>query len=277
MNDIFRAMDIKRFYQDDEYILEKRDEKVFLIKGEYEYELSYQPYGSCLNIKTPDRKWWTIYQAFSVGELCHAARTNDTIRMITGETYDIRGVFKLIMKALELKLDQMDIGYIEARCFMDILAEKGAVSEETAFDLYSVGMVNPNIMSHLIHSKKVQNTPDGRHYLRKAGAEMYGLTSAEPAEKDPGEPDFRLISNQVRFGVGYIERPSGKQYYSWHGQPNRNDDYITYAEITEEEFAQINKEYPRRIDADRETAEVFRNKYVDGHKVISEGWNMPHP
>ena len=270
-------MDIKRFYQDDEYILEKRDEKVFLIKGEDEYELSYQPYGSCLNIKTPDRKWWTIYQAFSVGELCCAARSNDTIRMVTGETYDIRGVFKLIMKALELKLDQMDIGYIEARCFMDILAEKGAVSEETAFDLYSVGMVNPNIMSHLIHSKKVQNTPSGRHYLRKAGAEMYGLTSVEPAEKAPGEPDFRLISNQVRFGVGYIETPTGKQYYAWHGQPNRNDDYITYAEITEEEYIAINKEYPRRIDADRETAEVFRNTYVDGHKVISEGWNMPHP
>ena len=77
--------------------------------------------------------------------------------------------------------------------------------------------------------------------------------------------------------MGYIKTPSGKQYYAWHGQPNRNDDYITYAEITEEEYTKINKEYPRRIDADRETAELFRNKYVDGHKVISEGWNMPHP
>jgi len=266
-------METKRFYQDEEYILEKRDEKVFLIKGTDEYEISNNPREPDLYIRTPERKWWMIHNAFTAGELCRAAWMKDTIRMVTGQSYDIRGAFKLIMKAVELKMDQMDIGYVESRCFMDILAEQKAFSEETAFDLYSVGMVNPNVMGGLIHAKKVGNTTSGKHYLLPAGAKLYGITLPDPPAPQV-RPGFRLISGNVRFGVGYREMLYGRQYFAWHGQPSRNDDFITYAEITEEEYEQINKEYPRRIDADRETAEVFRNKYVEGHAVIVEGWNV---
>ena len=85
----------------------------------------------------------------------------------------------------------------------------------------------------------------------------------------------RVISNQVRFGYGYRTLPDRKLYYAWHGYPSRNDDYITYAEITLEEYNSIEKEYPHEIVADRKTADVFRKKYVDGHKILSEGWNIP--
>ena len=84
---------------------------------------------------------------------------------------------------------------------------------------------------------------------------------------------FRAISNQVRFGCGYRTVDGRRQYFAWHGYPNRNDDYITTSEISEEEFDRIRKEYPREIIADRETAEVFRKKYVDGHAVLLEGMN----
>lgn len=93
---------------------------------------------------------------------------------------------------------------------------------------------------------------------------------------DRNEENFsRVISNQVRFGYGYRTLPEDKIYYAWHGYPNRNDDFITYAEITPEEFCQIEKEYTFDFPADRETAEIFRNKYVDRHKVLAEGWNIP--
>ena len=39
------------------------------------------------------------------------------------------------------------------------------------------------------------------------------------------------------------------------------------------EYNEINKKYPKEIIANREKAEVFRNKYVDGHPVILEGWD----
>lgn len=54
---------------------------------------------------------------------------------------------------------------------------------------------------------------------------------------------------------------------------DRNDDYITTSEISQTEFDRISKEYPQELDADRETAELFRNKYVEGHPIILEEWN----
>ena len=84
---------------------------------------------------------------------------------------------------------------------------------------------------------------------------------------------FYLISNQVRFGCGWRTADGKRQYYAWHGVPNRNDDYITTAEITKEEYKQIKQKYPRQIVADRQTAERFREKYVQGHPILLEGWN----
>lgn len=97
------------------------------------------------------------------------------------------------------------------------------------------------------------------------------IDSSDSAEK--GDRVLRVISNQVRFGCGYRTVDGKRQYFAWHGYPNRNDDYITTSEICEAEYDKINKEYPIEIDADREAAESFRNKYVDRHPVILEGWN----
>ncbi len=84
---------------------------------------------------------------------------------------------------------------------------------------------------------------------------------------------FYLISNRVRFGCGYRMVSGQKQYFAFHGIPVRNDDIFTTSEISEEEFEQIIKEYPNQISASKETALVFRNKYVENHTVLLEGWN----
>ena len=91
--------------------------------------------------------------------------------------------------------------------------------------------------------------------------------------ENDGRRFFRVISNQVRFGCGFRTVEGRKQYFAWHGYPNRNDDFFTTTEISEREFLQIGSEYPREIQADRETAESFRNKYIEGHTVLLEGWN----
>ena len=84
---------------------------------------------------------------------------------------------------------------------------------------------------------------------------------------------FRVISNQVRFGCGYRTIDGTRQYFAWHGYPNRNDDFFTTSEISETEYAEISRRYPKEISADRGTAEAFRSRYVDGHPVLLEGWN----
>lgn len=83
---------------------------------------------------------------------------------------------------------------------------------------------------------------------------------------------FRLISNQVRFGYGRRTVDGHLQYFAFHGYPNRNDDYFTTAEISEEEFHQIEQEYPAEICGNFKDGLAFRNKYVDRHPVLLEGW-----
>ena len=82
---------------------------------------------------------------------------------------------------------------------------------------------------------------------------------------------FRVISNQVRFGCGYRMHDGKRQFFAWHGYPNRNSDYFTTSEISESKFDEICQNYPEEIVANREKAEIFRKKYVDGHPVILEG------
>ena len=84
---------------------------------------------------------------------------------------------------------------------------------------------------------------------------------------------FRVISNQVRFGCGYRTVDGKKQFFAWHGYPDRNSDYFTTAEISESEFDEINQKYPKEIVANREQAQAFRNRYVEGHPVLLEGWD----
>ena len=73
--------------------------------------------------------------------------------------------------------------------------------------------------------------------------------------ENDGRRFFRVISNQVRFGCGFRTVEGRKQYFAWHGYPNRNDDNITTSEISETEYDKINIEYPHEFDADREAAQ----------------------
>ena len=84
---------------------------------------------------------------------------------------------------------------------------------------------------------------------------------------------FRVISQLVRFGCGYRTVNGKRQYFAWHGVPSRDNDFFTTSEISKTEYDMICEEYPNDINADRERAERFRSRYVDGHPVILEGWN----
>ena len=90
---------------------------------------------------------------------------------------------------------------------------------------------------------------------------------------DENKGYLRVISNGIRFGCGWRMYMERRQFFAWYGSPNRNDDYITTTEISEEEYAQIGTEYSDDIVADLETADLFRQKYIEGHTVILEGWN----
>ena len=258
---------LETIYQDGDLLLGKYEGRYYLFRGEQSYRLSDYPYEPCLYIEAAPGVCITIHNSFTLDELCRAANTKGTIKMVTGDEYDMHGVCMLLRKALDLSKESVDIGYLEGCCFMDYLEVCGATSEETAVPLMDSGIDNPNVMNPFLHSKKVNRTNDARFYIMK---------SPEKDRTDTTEKSnrfLRVISNQVRFGCGYREVNGRRQYFAWHGYPNRNDDFITTSEISETEYEKINEEYPQELVADRETAELFRNKYVEGHPVILEGWN----
>ena len=246
-------------YQEDCLTFGELEGTYYLVTDEGTCRLSDLIREPGLYIELTGAKMITMHNAFTVKDMCDAARENKTITLVSGNDYNIEGLIKLIRKAIVLAMDNVDASYVEGQCFMDFMKEKGADSPETAVSLEDAGLKS-SMLYPLIHSRKIKETSEGKYYLR------------DP-EKEPDERFGRVISNNVRFGYGYRPFEGRRQYYAWHGYPNRNDDYFTTVEITEKEFRQIEMEYPGEISADRATAEIFRDKYVEGHPVIYEGWN----
>ena len=160
---------VKTIYQDGDLVLGQREETYILSIGNQIFELSDHPYEPCLYLKDAQGIIVTVHNAFTVDELCKAAQNSGSIRMITGNTYDMQGICRLLRKAVTLPQGSADIGYVEGCCFMDDLARLGAVSEETAVDLSSAGMANPNMMNPFLHAKKVCRTSEGKFFLSGKG------------------------------------------------------------------------------------------------------------
>ena len=156
---------LETIYQDGDLLLGKYEGQYYLFKGEQPYLLAGHPYEPCLYIKAAQGILITVHNSFTLDELCRAAETNGTIKMITGDEYDMQGICMLLRKALTLSKESVDIGYLEGRCFMDYLEECGATSEESAVPLTDSGIDNPNVMNPFLHSKKVKRTNDARYYL----------------------------------------------------------------------------------------------------------------
>lgn len=156
---------LETIFQDGDFLLGKCEEQYYLFYGEQSCQLFDHLYEPCLYINAAQGNSITIHNSFTLDELCRAAKTNGTIRMITGDEYDMQGICMLLRKALTLSKESVDVGYLEGCCFMDYLEECGATSEESAVPLTDSGIDNPNVMNPFLHSKKVKRTNDARYYL----------------------------------------------------------------------------------------------------------------
>ena len=152
-------------YKDKDLVFFKDNEEYYLINGNDSYTVSDHLYEPYLFIKSEDR-CITIHNSFTVRQLCDAIDSNGSIMMITGHKYDVSGIFKLILKAIELSRESVDIGFVEGHCFIEYMKQHKAVSKESAVNLSEAGIINPNVMNPFVHSKIVGRTDDGLFYLR---------------------------------------------------------------------------------------------------------------
>ncbi|MCR4949790.1 MAG: hypothetical protein K6A40_00535 [Solobacterium sp.] len=151
-------------FQDGDFLLRQSDGTYYVSIADQTYLLSDHLYEPYLSMKS-EKGMMIIHNAFTLDELCRCAKTDGTVEMITGNAYNMKGICRLLRKAAALSRDSVDIGYLEGCCFLDLLADHGAFSEETAADPSSCGMKNPRLMQPFLHSKKACCTKDGRFYL----------------------------------------------------------------------------------------------------------------
>lgn len=150
-------------YWDGDLQLVKYNGETYLHVGEQMYKVTSSPYEPCLYLEAEDGTCITIHNAITVIEFCRLAEENDSTLMITGNRYDIQGVCRLLRKALTL-WKSVDMTYLEECCFLDYLAEHGAISEETAISLKGSVIRNPHMLNSFLHCKKIYRTDDGRYY-----------------------------------------------------------------------------------------------------------------
>ncbi len=156
---------LETLFQDGDLLLGKYEEQYYLFQGEQSFQLFNHLYEPCLYIEAAQGDSITVHNSFTLDELCRASKTNGTIRMITGDEYDMQGICMLLRKALTLSKESVDVGYLEGCCFVDYLEECGATSEETAVPLTDIGIDNPKVLNPFLHSKKVKRTNDARYYI----------------------------------------------------------------------------------------------------------------
>ena len=152
-------------YRDENIIFGEADDQYYLISDQRSYCISDSIYEPCLFIETDDGFNMVVHDAFTVDKLCSLIKTNGALTMPSGRTFDVPGLFTLIIKTIDLHRDSVDCGYVEGQIYIDYMKAHDATSPETAVDLCEAGMVRPQVMSPFIHSKQVGYTSDGRHYL----------------------------------------------------------------------------------------------------------------
>ncbi|MBQ3634274.1 MAG: hypothetical protein II951_01470 [Bacteroidales bacterium] len=102
------------------------------------------------------------------------------------------------------------------------------------------------------------------------------VTTIDVAAAD--DHHFRLIGANRRFGNGYVTVKKRRRYYAFYGFPDRNDDYFYSAEITENEFYEIERTFDC-VSRDGNTGPCldYYEKYIKGRHILTEGWTRVTP
>ena len=156
----------KIFFMDSLVVFGAKDDNVYIIHGDRSYLLTSNILEPCLYVESSDKKTKILHHAFTVDKLCELAQTRGILKLVSGNEYNAKGLITIILRAMELPQDDMDIDYAEGFLYMDRMKIMGAVSEETAVESERLGLHDNRSMQKFIHCKKVGETADGRLYLR---------------------------------------------------------------------------------------------------------------
>ena len=161
---------IEILYAGDGYSLFLRDSWLIFRDKEDEYDVTSHGYEPCLYLRRFDElEPVTVHNSLETDDLLRMHRDGCGFKMITGNSYGLPEVCRLLHIAVANGGKSLDIGYLEGLRVMEKLERDGAFSVESAADITGYGLQNVRIMHPFEHSRKVRKTADGKFYLTAKG------------------------------------------------------------------------------------------------------------
>lgn len=111
-------------YQSDKCLLTNNGSELIFNDNNNMYHMSSYSYEPCLYIKLDNKIAVIIHNSFNIFEIVDVARNNNKIKAITGKEYDIKGICQLLVCAIESKVFDTDISYLEKQLTHEILVKR---------------------------------------------------------------------------------------------------------------------------------------------------------
>lgn len=168
----------------------------------------------------------------------------------------------------------------EVYAFIDFAKSHPDLRFIVQFDSFAYALVGSETLIPLFaRARDVENILLRESFWRKIEEQDIenheGVISFAGVVKKPVMVDYTMFSNSIRYGVAKAIDEQHPCYFAVHGYPNRNDDYYTIASVAEQEYDEMVRVYAPLGSQSNPTAEIFRNKFVENHTQVYEGWHLP--
>jgi len=154
-------------YLDERYaLIQERQRVCFINQGKY-YRLSYHPYEPCIYIDMGNSTPLVLHNSFDPYQVAESFALGKTVTSISGRIFNGLTFCQMLEVMIENYTDT-DLGYIEGAIAVRKLKESGAIGEEKAIELKSLGIekIDDRFSHSRSLSERVMYTEDGRVYLR---------------------------------------------------------------------------------------------------------------
>ena len=134
-------------YQSDKCFLINNDNELIINYNNNTYYLDSYPYEPCLYVKLNNKMVVIIHNSFNTFEIIDVARNKNKIRAITGKEYGIEEICELLVCAIDSKVFDIDISYLEKQLAHEILVKNkndNIIENKSKLELY-LNEINNNI------------------------------------------------------------------------------------------------------------------------------------
>lgn len=117
-------MNDRILYQSNKCSLIKTAYELFFNYNNEMYHIDSYPYEPCIYVKLNNKIIGIIHNSFNTFEIIDVAINNNKIKAITGKEYDIEEICELLICAIDSKMLDVDISYLEKLLINEVILKR---------------------------------------------------------------------------------------------------------------------------------------------------------